>query len=349
MLVIRPIQYNDLKGLLALAGQSGLGMTSLPADRTLLEKKIEFSISSFKAQIEAQEQIKEEFYMLVLENPISNEIFGVSAIKSQVGFNEPFYSYEIKEAEHKSDKLHVNKKIKYLQVFTECNGPSLLGSLFVDQTYRGYKYGKVLSLSRFLLMAEQPQRFKDEVIAEMRGLIKGGISPFWDKVVRPFFDMDYERADYLSTQDKSFIGDLMPKYPIYIPLLDKEIADIIGKVHLQTEPALRFLLKEGFQECGHVDIFDAGPRIKAKVADIKTVRESISATVIEILKQNQLDELRERSQKYLICFCKPGEVLHFRACFNRMVLRSKEEVAISTDLAAALMLQRGDKVRYIPI
>lgn len=39
MLVIRPLQENDLDDLYAMAQGAGKGLTTLPADRELLQKK----------------------------------------------------------------------------------------------------------------------------------------------------------------------------------------------------------------------------------------------------------------------------------------------------------------------
>ena len=75
-----------------------------------------------------------------------------------------------------------------------------------------------------------------------------GRSPFWDALGKHFFDVDFPNADYLSLVNKKFIADLMPKHPIYIPLLPKDAQDVIGKVHEQTEPALKLLEAEGLRD-----------------------------------------------------------------------------------------------------
>ena len=47
MLVIRPLQENDLDALYAMAQGAGKGLTTLPADRALLARKIQHAQETF--------------------------------------------------------------------------------------------------------------------------------------------------------------------------------------------------------------------------------------------------------------------------------------------------------------
>ena len=116
--------------------------------------------------------------------------------------------------------LNVRKDVRTLTLVEEHNGPCEIGSLFLHPDYRRDGNGRLLSLSRFLFMAEHRQRFEPQVIAEMRGVIDDqGRSPFWDAVGKHFFEIDFPKADYLSMVNKKFIADLMPRHPLYVPLL----------------------------------------------------------------------------------------------------------------------------------
>jgi arginine N-succinyltransferase len=190
-------------------------------------------------------------------------------------------------------------------------------------------------------MADYPQRFTDTVIAEMRGVIdQNEQSPFWEGTVRHFFDMDFTRADYLSTKDKGFIADLMPKYPIYIPLLRDSAIEVIGKVHDKTLAALKFLETEGFTKDGHVDIFDAGPRIACQIKEIKTVKNSRIAIVENICKNAELEDHIE----VLTSNAKPD----YRVARTKIAI-SSTGVSISESLAQDLQLSKGEELRYIRI
>jgi len=80
---------------------------------------------------------------------------------------------------------------------------------------------------------------------------------------RHFFEVDFPTADALSFQNKKFIADLMPKHPIYIPLLPPEAQAVIGNVNDASRTALSILEREGFEFNGMVDIFEAGPVVQA--------------------------------------------------------------------------------------
>jgi arginine N-succinyltransferase len=272
MFFVRPIKKEDLDEVYELAKKTGPGMTSLPTDKKLLEEKIQDSINSFQIN---PTQPRNEAYRFVLVNSSNKKIYGISAIRARIGGYEPFYSYQIKTALHESKELNVKKEVEYLELKEDFDGPSIISSLFLDPELRGQKLGGLLSAARFFHMADNPNRFTDSVIAEMRGYInKESKSPFWEGTVKHFFDMEFDQADNLSAKDKGFIADLMPKYPIYLPLLPKDVFEVIAKVHDDTKPALEYLKKQGFTFDGHVDIFDAGPRIAAKVQEIKLISES---------------------------------------------------------------------------
>ena len=86
----------------------------------------------------------------------------------------------------------------------------------------------------------------------------------------------------MTSQSKKFIADLMPKHPIYIPLLPTEAREVIGKVHDNTRPALAVLEKEGFEFRNLVDIFDGGPTMHCSIDQIRAIRESQAGTVANI-------------------------------------------------------------------
>ena len=63
-----------------------------------------------------------------------------------------------------------------------------------------------------------------------------GRSAFWDAVGKHFFGIDLVKADYLSMVNKKFIADLMPRFPLYVPLLPPAAQAVIGQVHPETRP-----------------------------------------------------------------------------------------------------------------
>ncbi|BBI63376.1 hypothetical protein HSBAA_46820 [Vreelandella sulfidaeris] len=113
-------------------------------------------------------------------------------------------------------------------------------------------------------------------MAEMRGVFdESNTSPFWESLGKHFFPMDFNEADRLTgLGQKSFIGELMPKFPIYTTFMAEEARACIGQVHRHTRPALEMLKKEGLRWEGYIDIFDGGPTVEAYIDDVRAIRNS---------------------------------------------------------------------------
>ena len=337
MLVMRPIRHEHLDQLLELAGAATFGLTTLPQDRKLLAGRISDSIRAFE---EIRGSPRGESYLLVMEDTEGGRIVGTSGIVSKAGGFEPFYAYRIETSIHHSDMLDVHKQIPTLHLVEEHNGPCEIGSLFLDPSYRKSGAGRALSLSRFLFMAEHPDHFDPVVIAEMRGVIdKAGRSPFWDAIGSHFFAIDFPSADYLSIVNKRFIADLMPKHPIYLPLLPFSAQQVVGKVHQNTVPARKLLESEGFSFSEMVDIFEAGPILSCPREEIRSVRESVRAEVVEVTDRT-ID-----SENFLIS----NVDLDFRACSGRVDVREPQRVCLHGQTADALGIKVGQTVRFVTL
>lgn len=336
-MVVRPVAEEDFEGLVDLANQAHFGLTNLPKDADLLRKRIDESLYGFKRVVHTP---RGELYIFVMEEVETGKIVGTSCIVSKVGGFEPFYAYRIEKCLHQSSMLSSRKEIATLNLVEEHSGPSEIGGLFLSPQHRRHGSGRLLSLFRFLFMAEFRDRFEPFVIAEMRGVVgPDGHSPFWEALGRHFFDMDYPKADLLSAVDKSFIADLMPKCPIYIPLLPESAQKVIGQVHGTTRPALKMLQDEGFEYTGMVDIFEAGPLLGCGLDKIRTVRESQSAIVEDIAHRSI------ESRPYVIARFHPA----FRACMGSVEIGTTGGATLTQDVAKVLELRAGDTIRFAPL
>jgi arginine N-succinyltransferase len=273
MHVIRPIRLTDLDALLRLAKTAGVGFTSLPPVAEFLQAKIELSERSFA---EAVPKAGHERYMFVLEDSDSGKVGGCCAVEAACGLDEPFYNYRIGTTVHASRELKIYNLTPTLYLSNDYTGASVLCSLYLAPDFRAGGNGHLLSRSRFMLMAQFPQRFAAKVIAEMRGVSdEQGRSPFWEGLGRHFFTIDYGDAEHVvGMGNKAFIAELMPKHPIYTVLLSPEARAVIGKVHAQTVPALHLLERENFRMQGYIDIFDGGPTVESPTADVRTIKRS---------------------------------------------------------------------------
>jgi len=337
MVIIRPVKEEDLDQLFDLVSVASFGLTSLPKDGELLAKRVAQSRIGF--EITADEP-RGELYLFVMEDLDERRIVGTSCIVSKVGGFQPFYAYEIRTSVHESDTLNIRKEVPTLHLVAEHSGPCEIGGLFLAPEYRRHGNGRLLSLFRFLFMAERRERFEPLIIAEMRGVVnEEGRSPFWEALGSHFFDMDFPKADYLSVKDKEFIADLMPTCPIYVPLLPADAQKVVGKVHPLTEPALKMLKSEGFKFTGMVDIFEAGPIISCRLEDIRIVRESRSAEVDEITTE------KIESTTFVITTAGAD----FRACMGPVASSPGGGVRVDDRTAEALRVEKGDRIRFAPI
>jgi arginine N-succinyltransferase len=338
MVVIRPVELDDLDDLVELAKGTGFGLTTLPQDRYVLRRRIATSQEGFASEAIGPAG---ETCLFVLEDLDAKKVVGTAGVVSAVGLTEPFYTYNLETTVIQSKMLKLRKEIQILHMMAERNGPAEIGSLFLHPAYRRDRNGRLLSLSRFLFVAEQPQRFEGTLIAEMRGVIDDkGNSPFWDALGRHFFNMDFPEADKLILVDKQFIADLMPPWPIYVCLLPPEAREVIGKVHMETKPAIRLLEEEGFAFNGRIDIFEGGPVVGCRRDDIRTIRDSIRATVTAVVDDPFDGEMM------LISNARH----EFRACKATIqALDDPAQVRLAAPVAKALQVEPGQAIRYAPL
>ena len=335
--VLRPVTEADLPGLKQLAGSIKDGMTSLPAEDLALEEKIYQSLRSFDHRIR---KAGGDHYLFVLEDTNIGEVVGASGIIARVGGFDPFYTYQVRTERLSHLPLQIDREITVLHLKLDHKGPSELCSLCLRPDYRKAGLGQLLSLSRFLFMAAFPERFDDRVIAELRGYTdQAGLSPFWEAVGRHFFGRAFAEADFLSgTGQKDFIRDLMPKYPIYPVLLPSPAQSVIGKVHRDAEPALRILQKEGFQPSDEVDIFDAGPLVRAARVDIQTIKRSRFCLLDEIVPA------LEKQDSIIVAHA----ALDFRACLAGIEFTATGGCRLASETADRLRVVSGAKIIAAP-
>jgi arginine N-succinyltransferase len=334
---VRPIALRDLDALLDLARGAGTGFTSLPPVRKVLQKKIERSLASFAADVDKPGA---ERYMFVLDRG-DGTVTGCCAIEAACGLEEPFYNYRVGLTVQASPSLNVYKRHPTLYLSNDLTGTSMLCSLYLHKDARSGGNGALLSRSRFLFMAAFQRRFADKVIAEMRGVSdEAGRSPFWEGLGRHFFDIEYGAAEHVVGRgNKAVIAELMPRHPIYTALLPAEAQAVLGQVHPETAPALRFLEKERFRYQGYVDIFDGGPAVEAPLREIRSVRRSL------LLPALVSDDAVRSGIPQLIA----NERLHDFRCVLGDARSERGGVHLSPAAAAALNVASGDTVRVCPM
>ncbi len=273
MLVMRPAQMADLGEVQRLAADSPIGVTSLPDDVERLSDKIAASEASFAAEVSFN---GEESYFFVLEDTATGKLVGCSAIVASAGYSEPFYSFRNETFVHASRELKIHNKIHVLSQCHDLTGNSLLTSFYVVPELVGSPWSELNSRGRLLFVASHPERFADSVVTEIVGYSdENGDSPFWDAIGRNFFDLNYAAAERLcGLKSRTFLAELMPHYPIYVPLLPDAAQEAMGQVHPRAQITFDILMREGFETDHYIDIFDGGPTLHARVSGIRSIAQS---------------------------------------------------------------------------
>lgn len=332
--IIRPAREDDLQPLYEMAKLTGGGFTNLPPEKPALKAKIERSAQAFAR---TEDTLKDELFVLVLENLDTGEVRGTSQIFTQVGQRWPFYSYRIGTVTKHSEALNRTFRAEILSLVNDLEGATEVGGLFLHPGERAGGLGMLLARSRYLFIATHRARFADRILAELRGVIdEAGGSPFWDGVAGRFFGMNFQQADeFNAIHGNQFIADLMPKHPIYTAMLSETARAVIGLPHPSGRAAMRMLENEGFAFENYVDIFDGGPTMTARTDQVLTIRDA---------KAQRVTAIQDGGEPSIVA-C--GTLAAFRACHAR-VTASEDGVIIDGKAASALGIEPGQDVRHAP-
>lgn len=342
---IRPVALSDHDAILRVAQRAGIGMTSLPPDADVLMEKIQRSVASFAGKAEHE---GDRSYLFVLIDSDSDDVAGTCGIKAHVGLKQPFYSYKLSTITQMSETVGAFSRHEVLSVVNDYTGASELSSLYLSPEYRRDRLGRFLSRMRLVFIAQFPQLFDERIIAEIRGVNdRAGHSPFYDFVMKPFFQMEFAQADYLNaTKGNQFIADLVPKYPIYVSLLSEQARGVIGQPFPSSEAAKAMLEREGMRYNQYMDIFDGGPTLEGRRDELRTVKES-RLGVVGAIRDIKIEE---ESTFYIVI---TTQLDGFRARLARVEvdgvadLSGEDIIALSPAAAKRLGVVVGDKVRYI--
>ena len=335
MLIVRPIKNDDGEDFNNFAAATGVGHTNLPNHPTQLAQKINHSELSFASSVD---HAGEEGYTFVMEDTHTHRLVGTCTVDATVGLSQPYCTYRVDQVTHSSVDLKINNRVPALHMNYDYTGASRLSSFYLEPDYRCNFYDQLLSKSRLLFMACFPERFAATTIAEMKGVIDDeGISPFWESVGRHFFTMDFAEADLLTTSsNKHFIANLMPRYPLYVPLLNAKAQAVIGEHHEDVEDIVNILEHEGLHFAGHVDIFDAGPILEVRTRHIRAIRHAEQAQVAvgdEVLV----------GKRVLVC---NNNCLDFRCIIVR---KQGPLLLLSEAQLEALQVAAGNTLTYCPL
>ncbi len=290
MLIIRLATENDIPAIMGFAEILHGKLNSLPMDKDVITHKIQRSCSSMQKNIIS---LHNELYFFVMEDVSKKQVVGCAAIDASVGL-KPFYAYRISQFEHISTGLDFRRTVKLLELNTDLDGATELGSLYLLPEYRKKNNAKLLSYSRLLFLTIFPERCSDRVFADIRGYCEANEEPpFWKHVIKSFMPFEFAEADKLTgLEQRQFIIDLMPKSPIYIHLLHPDAQAAIRRAHPTAEPAKKMLEAQGFHSHEYVNIFDAGPTVTTFTNNIRIMNEKkmVKVAAIKALPHTSLPQ-----------------------------------------------------------
>ena len=329
-ILVRPVGDDDLDSLLDLAKDAGSGFTNLPNDRAALAARIVRSNAILAGE--------DSSGAIILGLEVGGRIRGCGMIFPRIGIDWPFYSYRISHTTQRSSIDGHMVRFPVLTLTNDLEDCAEVGGLVVDPELRTGGYGRIIARSRYMFIAAHRERFGERVIADLRGWLRNGRSPFWDAVGGRFYAMDFDEADRINgITGNQFIADLGPRAPIYVNMLSSEAQAAIGQVHDDGKGARALLLNEGFSDEGYVDIFDAGPTLVAKIDALRAVAS---------FRQGALFGLDNHAPRQQLLAAGTG--LNFR-CTKGSVKSVNGRISIDPISAETLGLSGGDQIGFFDL
>lgn len=332
--IIRSVEEKDLRDIYALASQFSL--LNLPPDEEILEAKIKKSLKSFRREVKDPTEAE---YFFVVEDLDRKQVVASSLILAKHGTEDsPHISFEVRREERFSRDLGIGFIHQVLSLKQSTNGPTEVGGLLVDRSYRRVpeKLGRQISLIRFLYIALHQDLFEDRVLCEFAPpLTREGRSEFWEALGRRFTGLSYQEADQISQKHKEFIQTLFPEGDIYLCLLDTQARQVLGQVGEPTRPAQFFLESLGFRYLNEVDPFDGGPHYGCKTKEI---------TIVQKTKRGQIKKSTRTGygQTGLVCTEAKGGFRAVQTAFEA----DGSALYLPEASFQALLLKDGDEVAY---
>ena len=271
MFYVRPAQPEDVGALVDHARQ---GVHSLPHDAAAMAQVVCHSMASFDAAVKFP---GEEAYLFVLASSGDDAVHGAAMLSARAGASGTFFAFRNEVIHQVSRDLDISHSVHVLELSSDLTAHAQLSGFWVRTPGRTDAAPDLLSRARLLFAAAEPHRIGESVFASPPGFTHAdGTSPFWEALGRKFFDMDFLAAERAvqGTRNRSLIVELMPHYPIYVPLLPGSAQAAMGQVHPQGELSYRILADEGFGTDQFIDIFDGGLILQASRQALRSFSQS---------------------------------------------------------------------------
>jgi arginine N-succinyltransferase len=343
MFIVRPVALTDVAALETLASVATPGVHTLPKSRQAIERAVERSIASFAALVDLP---SDESYMFVVESSADKTLLGTAAIAATAGSNGTFFAFRNDVIQQVSRDLNISHSVHALTLCSDLTGYSQLSSFYMRDWRASGQEAMLLSRARLMFAAVAPHRFSDRFFASLAGVTDAnGGSPFWEALGKKFFQMDFLQAERLieGGRNRSLIVELMPHYPVYVPLLPGDAQAAMGQVHTEGELPFRILSTEGFETDDFIDIFDGGPILQAHKHSLTAFSGSLMRRVLE----ESATDAGVKKAAYLVATARSD---HFRATIAELnPLELRIDVPLPQHVMRALDVAKGDSVLCVKL
>lgn len=152
--------------------------------------------------------------------------------------------------------------------------------------------------------------------------------------------MSYGEAERLcGLRSRAYLAELMPHYPIYVPLLPDAAQESMGLVHPRAQVSFDILMRDGFETDHYIDIFDGGPTLHARTSGIRSIAQSALVPVV-------FGETGEGGQAYLVS---NDQLQGFRAVVAQLEWASGQPAVLDPQTAQILGVAEGSQVRLVAV
>ncbi|MFC5513030.1 arginine N-succinyltransferase [Massilia jejuensis] len=340
MYVVRPVELADVDALVRLAAVMTPGVHTLPRTPDTIAAFIERSTASFAAQVDIP---SEESYLFVLEDG-SGDVVGTAAVHASAGSNGTYFAFRNDVIQQVSRDLNICHSVHALTLCSELTACSQLSGFHLrDRDAPGIE-AALLSRARLLYAVLAPHRFGDRFFVPLAGVTdSAGESPFWNALGRKFFKMDFLDAERVvgGARNRTMIVELMPHYPVYVPLLPGDAQAAMGQIHPSGQLAFDLLTQEGFEADEYVDIFDGGPILAAHRLSLRSFCGS---------QRRRVENAQDNAGDKLVTYAVATNAERFRAITVACPpCDTSDAVCLPVDAQKALGVAPGDCVVCVRI
>lgn len=356
LFIIRQSKLDDVATLLRLAKM--VYFINLPPNEQIIGGKIEQSEISFgraagkakqpknqtsRKSASASQYEGSDLFMFSMFDTETGTVIGTSQIRAhQGGPGNPNWAMKITERTFRSEPLSYSSTHKVGKLFGDESGPSEIGGLIIQPSYRGnpQRPGRFLSFVRFHFIGLYRKFFADRILAEMMAPVSTeGENSFWDNFGRKFIPVKYAEADRFCQHNRRFIPELLPREEIYFSLFSLEVQNMVGEVAKETVPARRLLESMGFKYRGMIDPFDGGPHLDAQTDQIDLVKKTRTLPLLAAHSG------RLGSHGIVSVLTKEAE---FRAVETQFAVE-KGGIRLSEEVMSALDVEPGATIGFTPV